>query len=104
MYRVLSALGERVCFALLMFCALVVFLGRALYVLCSGGVPELGFICVVLWWCSWAGLNMLCSADDPWLDLLCCALVVFLGWASYVLCSGDVPGIALGLDIMHGML
>jgi hypothetical protein len=50
-----------------MCCALVEFLVWALYVLCSGGVPELGFICVVLWWCYGAGFYM------------CCALVVFLG-------------------------
>jgi hypothetical protein len=60
--------------------------------LCSIGVPWLDFICVVLWWYSWAGLHM------------CCALVVFLGWTSYVLCSGGVSSIVLGLDIIHGML
>jgi hypothetical protein len=35
---------------------------------CSNGVPGLDSIFVVLWWCSWAELN------------ICCALVALLGW------------------------
>jgi hypothetical protein len=37
-----------------------------------------------------------------WSLCMCRALVLFLGWTSYVLCSGGVPGIALGLYIIHG--